>query len=126
MILSDVETLKEPEKGFTTNEPFARSALGTNSYDVHLGPFWAKSQSAPLDTMAPIPFFAGEMGLKNHWISKSSVKALVRVYAGMPMDQLIYFQPHERVMTSYDQKESAKYTDKSDQPQESMMWKNSK
>ncbi|MBL90615.1 MAG: dCTP deaminase [Myxococcales bacterium] len=178
MILTDSEILSEMEKGTIAIEPFDRSALGTNSYDVHLGPFLAEYKHLPLDakshnpievypipqeglvlepggfylgvtqeyteTMAHIPFLEGksstgrlgidihatagkgDIGFKNHWTLEISVKVPVRVYAGMPIGQLIYFQPHGRVMTSYDQKESAKYTAKSDRPQESMMWKNFK
>ena len=37
MILSDTRILEEIEKGTILIEPFNRSDLGTNSYDVHLG-----------------------------------------------------------------------------------------
>ncbi len=37
MILSDTQILEEIKKGNIVIEPFSRSMLGTNSYDVHLG-----------------------------------------------------------------------------------------
>jgi dCTP deaminase len=37
MILTDKHILEEIEKGTILIEPYDRSCLGTNSYDVHLG-----------------------------------------------------------------------------------------
>ena len=67
----------------------------------------------------------GDVGFCNYWTLEISVKQPVRVYAGMPIGQLIYFQVEGDVHTSYAQKKSAKYNQRSDRPQESMMWQNS-
>ena len=48
----------------------------------------------------------------------------MRVYKGMPIGQLIYFKVEGDVLTSYDEKPSAKYNKKTIKPVESMMWKN--
>jgi dCTP deaminase len=48
----------------------------------------------------------------------------VRVYAGMPIGQLIYFSVEGEVKTQYNAKPSAKYNTRSEKPVESMMWKN--
>lgn len=66
----------------------------------------------------------GDIGFCNHWTLEISVKQKVRVYAGMPVGQLIYFETHGELLTSYHSKKSAKYNAKTDQPVESMMWKN--
>jgi dCTP deaminase len=66
----------------------------------------------------------GDIGFCNHWTLEISVKQPVRVYAGMPIGQLIYFKVDGELMTSYDQKKSAKYNEKTPLPVESMMWKN--
>lgn len=66
----------------------------------------------------------GDVGFKNFWTLEISVKKPVRVYAGMPVGQLIYFEIAGVVLNPYDQKVSAKYTDKLPLPVESMMWKN--
>tara|TARA_R110002096_G_scaffold203718_14_gene389092 strand:- start:3491 stop:4027 length:537 start_codon:yes stop_codon:yes gene_type:complete len=66
----------------------------------------------------------GDVGFSNHWTLEISVKQPVRVYAGMPVGQLIYFEVDGDVLRPYDQKKSAKYNQRSDLPQESMMWKN--
>ena len=49
MILSDTEILKSIEKGEIVIDPFDRSNLGTNSYDVHLGKFLGTYKNRVLD-----------------------------------------------------------------------------
>lgn len=66
----------------------------------------------------------GDIGFSNHWTLEISVKKPVRVYAGMPIGQLIYFSVSGVVMTPYHQKSSAKYTNRTGEPMESMMFKN--
>ena len=66
----------------------------------------------------------GDIGFCNHWTLEISVKQPVRVYAGMPIGQLIYFEVSGPTLTSYDQKKSAKYNAKNHLPVESMMFKN--
>ena len=66
----------------------------------------------------------GDVGFCNHWTLEISVKQPVRVYSGMPVGQLIYFEVRGDVEISYDAKQSAKYNERSDRPRESMMWMN--
>lgn len=66
----------------------------------------------------------GDVGFCNFWTLEISVKQPVRVYAGMPVGQLIYFEVQGEILTPYNQKESAKYREKMPKPVESMMWKN--
>lgn len=66
----------------------------------------------------------GDIGFCNHWTLEISVKMPVRVYAGMPIGQLIYFSVDGDLLTSYQQKPSAKYNKRTDLPVESMMFKN--
>jgi dCTP deaminase len=49
MILTDQEILNQMESGRIVVRPFDRKALGTNSYDVHLGSTLAVYESAELD-----------------------------------------------------------------------------
>jgi dCTP deaminase len=67
----------------------------------------------------------GDVGFKNTWTLEISVKKPVRVYAGMPIGQLIYFVVQGDILTPYHSKASAKYNSKRGVPVESMMWKNS-
>jgi len=66
----------------------------------------------------------GDVGFCNYWTLEISVKQPVRVYAGMPIAQLIYFTTEGDVKTLYSQKSNAKYNAKTPNPVESMMWKN--
>jgi len=66
----------------------------------------------------------GDVGFCNYWTLEISVKKPVRVYPGMPIGQLIYFEVSGPVTTSYKIKGSAKYNQVLPQPVESMMWKN--
>jgi len=176
MILSDKAILEAMERGEIVVEPYDRDCLGTNSYDVHLGPHLATYSNRVLDarkhnqidhfeipeegfvlepqinylgatleyteTHKTVPFLEGkssvgrlgidihatagkgDVGFCNYWTLEISVKQPVRVYAGMPIGQLIYFYVDGEVLNPYSQKKSAKYNEKSHRPVESMMWRN--
>lgn len=66
----------------------------------------------------------GDVGFCGHWTLEISCKIPVRVYAGMPIGQLIYFPLEGEVDIAYDKKKNAKYSYQPDVPVESMMWKN--
>lgn len=176
MILTDAEILSHIEQGTIVVEPFRRQCLGTNSYDVHLGPVLGLYKDAILDskkhnqieflqipeegivlqpnefylgvteeyteTHRHVPFLEGkssvgrlgidihatagkgDVGFCNYWTLEISVKKPVRVYAGMPIGQIIYFEVKGEIQTSYAKKLNAKYNSKANVPVESMMWKN--
>jgi len=66
----------------------------------------------------------GDVGYCNHWTLEISVHQPVKIYMGMPVGQLIYFEIKGDVETPYHSKASSKYTVKTSFPVESMMWKN--
>jgi dCTP deaminase len=66
----------------------------------------------------------GDVGFCGNWTLEISVKQPVRVYAGMPVGQLIYFPVDGEIEVKYNQKKNAKYSGQPDRPVESMMWKN--
>jgi len=67
----------------------------------------------------------GDVGFCNTWTLEISVAQPVRVYAGMPIGQLIYFVVEGDIGIFYNSKGNAKYNRKTIRPVESMMWKNS-
>jgi len=67
----------------------------------------------------------GDIGFCNYWTLEISVQKPVRVYAGMPIGQLIYFEAKGNLLTPYKEKQSAKYNQKNHLPVESKMWMNS-
>ena len=66
----------------------------------------------------------GDVGFCNTWTLEISCAQPVRVYAGMPIGQLIYFVVEGDITTMYNSKGNAKYNNKTTRPVESMMWKN--
>ena len=176
MILSDAQIRAAMDDGRIVVRPFRPDCLGTNSYDVHLGPYLAVYRGAALDareanavkefrippegyvlvpgqlylgvteeyteTHAAVPFLEGkssvgrlgidihstagkgDVGFCNYWTLEMSVKLPVRIYAGMPIGQLIYFEISGEVDKSYDRKKSAKYTTVSPHPIPSRMFLN--
>jgi dCTP deaminase len=66
----------------------------------------------------------GDVGFSNTWTLEISVVHPVRVYAGMPIGQLIYFLIEGDIENYYHKKQNAKYNERTDKPVESMMWRN--
>src|SRR6476659_6848384 len=66
----------------------------------------------------------GDVGFCNTWTLEISCAQPVRIYAGMPIGQLIYFVVEGEVATFYNKKGNAKYNGRPNKPIESMMWKN--
>jgi dCTP deaminase len=66
----------------------------------------------------------GDVGFCGHWTLEISVKQPVKIYAGMPIGQLIYFPVDGEIEVKYNKKANAKYSYQGNVPVESMMWKN--
>ncbi len=66
----------------------------------------------------------GDVGFCNTWTLEISCTQAVRIYAGMPIGQLIYFKVDGTIENYYNKKKNAKYILRTDKPVESMMWKN--
>jgi dCTP deaminase len=66
----------------------------------------------------------GDVGFCNAWTLEISCVQPVRVYTGMPIGQLIYFNPDGEILNKYNSKVGAKYNGRTNKPVESMMWKN--
>lgn len=66
----------------------------------------------------------GDVGFCNTWTLEISCVMPVRVYAGMPVGQLIYFAVEGEIGRYYNKKPNAKYNDRTIKPVASQMWKN--
>jgi dCTP deaminase len=176
MILSDRRIREAIDRGAIVIRPYRPDCLGSNSYDVHLGPYLATYRDGALDakrasaidefripdrgfvlvpgqlylgvteeyteTHEHVPFLEGkssvgrlgidihstagkgDIGFCNYWTLEMSVKLPVRVYRGMPIGQLIYFEVSGEVDRPYDKKASAKYRTVSPHPIPSRMFRN--
>jgi dCTP deaminase len=173
MILSDTRIREAVESGRIVIRPYRSDCLGTNSYDVHLGPYIATYVGGALDARRPnpieevrmpksgyvlvpgqlylgvteeytethgyVPFLEGKSsvgrlgidihstagkgdeGFCNYWTLEMSVKVPVRIYPGMPIGQLIYFEISGPIRRGYDTKANAKYRTVSPHPIPSRM-----
>ncbi|MFI5251852.1 MAG: dCTP deaminase [Bacteroidota bacterium] len=65
----------------------------------------------------------GDIGFCNTWTLEISVKKPVRIYSGMPIGQLIYFEVSGDIEVPYNKKTDAKYSKRTAKPIDSMMWK---
>ncbi|MCL4324650.1 MAG: dCTP deaminase [Candidatus Thermoplasmatota archaeon] len=68
----------------------------------------------------------GDVGYANYWTLEMSAKIPVRVYAGMPIGQLIYFEIEGKILHDYANKAGAKYTKVNPHPVPSRMYLNFK
>jgi dCTP deaminase len=66
----------------------------------------------------------GDIGFCNHWTMEITVVKPLRVYAGMPVGQLLWFTPSAVPLMMYFNKPNAKYTIKDQKPQASEMHRN--
>lgn len=123
---NEIESFMIPEEGFVLQPD--RLYLGvTEEYTEthHTVPFLeGKSSVGRLGIDIHATAGKGDVGFCNHWTLEISVSMPVRVYAGMPIGQLIYFTVDGEIENYYNKKQSAKYNRRTDKPVESMMWKN--
>jgi dCTP deaminase len=123
---NEIETFEIPDEGFVL-QPHAFYLGVTLEYTethAHVPFLEGKSSIGRLGIDIHATAGKGDVGFCNYWTLEISVKQPVRVYAGMPIGQIIYFMVKGEVLTSYNNKKSAKYNSKQALPVESMMWKN--
>lgn len=123
---NEIEHFEIPSEGFVL-EPQITYLGSTTEYTETLAtvPFLeGKSSVGRLGIDIHATAGKGDVGFCNHWTLEISVKQPVRIYAGMPVGQLIYFEVQGEVLNPYYAKKSAKYNTRSPLPVESMMWRN--
>jgi dCTP deaminase len=123
---NEIDLLEIPEAGFVL-QPGTLYLGVTEEYTETLTtvPFLeGKSSVGRLGIDIHATAGKGDVGFSNTWTLEISCVQPVRVYAGMPIGQLIYFRVDGEVEHYYHKKKGAKYTQRTDKPVESMMWKN--
>lgn len=117
-----------PEEGFVL-EPgtlYLGATLEYTETHAHVPFLEGKSSMGRLGIDIHATAGKGDVGFCNHWTLEISCIQPVRIYAGMPVGQLIYFAVDGEIENAYNRKASAKYNHRSAKPMESMMWKNFK
>jgi len=121
-----ISTFEIPEDGYVL-EP-GKLYLGvTHEYTethAHVPFLEGKSSVGRLGIDIHATAGKGDVGFCNHWTLEISVSQKVRIYAGMPIGQLIFFTILGNIRNYYNRKPSAKYNGRCEKPIESMMWKN--
>lgn len=123
---NDVEHLIIPEEGFVLQPGQLYLGVTEEYTETHSHvPFLeGKSSIGRLGIDIHATAGKGDVGFCNTWTLEISCVIPVRVYAGMPIGQLIYFMIEGDVINYYNKKKNAKYNDRTIKPVESMMWKN--
>jgi dCTP deaminase len=123
---NEVEDLEIPEEGVILQPDTLYLGVTEEYTETHKHvPFLeGKSSVGRLGIDIHATAGKGDIGFCNSWTLEISVRQPVRIYAGMPIGQLIYFETSGEVAISYSNKPSAKYTTRSSRPIESMMFKN--
>ncbi|GAB4417160.1 MAG: dCTP deaminase [Bacteroidia bacterium] len=121
-----IEELLIPEEGFVLQPNTLYLGVTEEYTETHLHvPFLeGKSSVGRLGIHIHATAGKGDVGFCNTWTLEITVAQPVRIYAGMPVGQLIYFEVDGEVINPYHHKENAKYTNRTLKPVESMMWKN--
>ncbi len=121
-----IEHFEIPDDGFILQpgELYLGSTLEYTESHVHLPILDGKSSVGRLGIDIHATAGIGDIGFCGHWTLEISVTKPVRVYAGMPIGQILYHVPEGDVINPYDKKKDAKYNHQEALPKESMMWKN--
>lgn len=124
---NQIEHFEIPPEGIvlTPGTVYLGSTLEYTETHAHVPFLEGKSSVGRLGIDIHATAGKGDVGFCNHWTLEISVAQPVRVYAAMPIGQLIYFHVEGDVENYYNNKVSAKYNGRSPLPMESMMWKNS-
>lgn len=123
---NQIEYFEIPKEGFVLYPHifYLGSTLEYTETHAHVPFLEGKSSTGRLGIDIHATAGKGDVGFCGHWTLEISVKQPVRVYAGMPVGQLIYFPVDGEIEVKYNEKANAKYSYQSSKPVESMMWKN--
>ncbi|MEZ4986450.1 MAG: dCTP deaminase [Saprospiraceae bacterium] len=121
-----IEYVEIPEEGFVLHPNTLYLGVTMEYTETHATvPFLeGKSSVGRLGIDIHATAGKGDVGFCNTWTLEISCTHPVRVYAGMPIGQLIYFRVDGDIEHYYNNKVGAKYNERTIKPVESMMWKN--
>ena len=123
---NEIRHFEIPEEGFVL-EPgqlYLGATLEYTESHKHVPFLEGKSSTGRLGIDIHATAGKGDVGFCGYWTLEISASKPVRIYAGMPIGQLIYYKVEGDVERLYSKKVSAKYSDQGHLPKESMMWKN--
>ena len=121
-----IEHFEIPAEGFVLqpNTLYLGVTLEYTETHAHVPFLEGKSSTGRLGIDIHATAGKGDVGFCNTWTLEISSTQPVRIYAGMPIGQLIYFVVEGHIEIMYNTKGNAKYNSKTVKPVESMMFKN--
>ncbi len=124
---NQIEHFEIPADGFVLqpNTLYLGVTLEYTDTHAHVPFLEGKSSTGRLGIDIHATAGKGDVGFCNTWTLEISSTQPVRIYAGMPIDKLIYFVVEGHIEIMYNTKDNAKYNGKTVKPVESMMFKNS-
>lgn len=123
---NEIEVFEIPDEGFILEQNTLYLGVTEEYTETHATvPFLeGKSSVGRLGIDIHATAGKGDVGFCNTWTLEISCTQPVRIYPGMPIGQLIYFQVEGDIENYYNKKKNAKYIERTIKPVESMMWKN--
>lgn len=123
---NEIEHFEIPKEGFVLQPNTLYLGVTLEYTETHKQvPFLeGKSSTGRLGIDIHATAGKGDVGFCNTWTLEISATQPVKIYAGMPIGQLIYFEVQGDIDKFYNTKDNAKYSAKTTKPVESMMWKN--
>jgi len=123
---NEIEHFEIPKTGFILqpNTLYLGVTMEYTETHAHVPFLEGKSSTGRLGIDIHATAGKGDVGFCNTWTLEISATQPVRIYAGMPIGQLIYFVVEGEIETLYNSKSNAKYNNPTTKPVESMMWKN--
>jgi dCTP deaminase len=106
------------------SELYLASTVEYTASHKHVPILNGKSSLGRLGLSIHVTAGTGDVGFCNHWTMELFVVKPLRIYAGMPIGQLLWFTASSEPSCSYAEKGSAKYTARSALPQASAMHRN--
>jgi dCTP deaminase len=124
---NEIRHFEIPEEGFVLQpgQLYLGSTLEYTETHKHVPFLEGKSSTGRLGIDIHATAGKGDVGFCGYWTLEISSSKPVRVYAGMPVGQIIYYVVEGDVERLYHKKDNAKYSKQEALPKESMMWKNS-
>ncbi|MCA9353739.1 dCTP deaminase [Candidatus Nomurabacteria bacterium] len=123
---NEIEHLTIPDDGFIIHPGtlYLGTTIEYTETHAHVPFLEGKSSVGRLGIDIHATAGKGDVGFEGFWTLEISCTQPVKIYAGMPIGQLIYFEISGEVENSYNKKKSAKYINEDPRPMGSMMYKN--
>ena len=107
-------------------ELYLASTIEYTESHAHVPILNGKSSLGRLGLSIHVTAGTGDVGFCNHWTLEMTVIKPLKVYAGMPIGQILWFAASSRPLVPYGLKRDAKYAVADSAPGASRMYKNFK